>query len=113
MSKFDDCMAQYTDCLTNTIKVSFDQELLTKVAKGLGPSIYNADSSLVSGSDQSELDRVKNNFLVGKLGLSDGAELDAAITEVVGQFGSSNRSKYRAVFYYLLTKKFSKENVYN
>jgi Protein of unknown function (DUF2853) len=113
MSKFEDCMAQYTDCLDNVIKVSYDAELLTKVAKGLGPSIYNADSSLVSGSDQSELDRVKENYLIKKLGLGDSADLDAAVKEVVGQFGSSNRNKYRAVFYYLLCVKFDKGSVYN
>ncbi len=112
MSKFDDCMEQFKNCMTNTIKVSFDEELLTKVAKGLGPSIYNADASLVSGSDQSELDRVKTNFLIKKLGLDDSPALDEAIKEVITQFGSSNRSKYRAVFYYLLAVKFDKQSVY-
>ncbi|MEL6391048.1 MAG: DUF2853 family protein, partial [Bacteroidota bacterium] len=86
--------------------------LLTKVAKGLGPSIYNADSSKVSSSDKSELDRVKANFLIKKLGESDGAHLDDAISAVVDQIGSSEKNKYRAVFYYLLTKKLGKEAVY-
>lgn len=111
MSKFDDCMADYKGLL-DKIGVKYDEELLTKVAKGLGPSIYNNDSSTVAASDKTELDRVKNNFLIKKLGLPDGPALDEAIKGVVEQIGSSERSKYRAVFYYLLTKKLGKESVY-
>ena len=114
MSKFDECIATYEDALKNTLGISnFDGDLLKKVAKGLGPSIYNKDSSLVSTSDKSELTRVKENFLMKKLGLSDDGSLDAAIAEVGTAFGSGNKSKYRAVFYYLLTKKFGKESVYS
>lgn len=113
MSKFDEAIETYEDALKNTLKIKdYDVDLLKKVAKGLGPSIYNKDSSLVSTSDQEELDRVKNNFLIKKLGMSDDGSLDAAIKEVGEAFGSGNRSKYRAVFYYLLTKKFGKESVY-
>jgi hypothetical protein len=111
MSKFDDCMAVYTDAAAK-LGISVDVALLTKVAKGLGPSIYNPDSSLVSGADQSEKDRVKNNYLIGKLGLADGPALDAAINEVIGQFGSSNKNKHRALFYYLLCVKFGKQGHY-
>lgn len=111
MSKFDDCMADYKKQLTG-IGVSFDEALLTKVAKGLGPSIYNKDSSTVAASDKSELERVKTNFLMKKLGLSDDGSLDGAIADVVAQIGSSVRNKYRAVVYYLLVKKLGQENVY-
>jgi len=111
MSKFDDCMADYKG-LFDKIGVSYDEGLLTKVAKGLGPSIYNKDSSTVAASDKSELDRVKANFLVKKLGMTDGPDLDAALKDVIGQIGSSEKNKYRAVVYYLLTKKLGKESVY-
>jgi hypothetical protein len=86
---------------------------LTKVTIGCGPSIYNADSATVAGSQQSELDTVKNNFLIKKLGLTDGADLDAGIDAVMEKYGRSNRNKYRAVVYYLLTVHFKKESVYN
>ncbi len=105
-------MADYKGLL-DKIGVKYDADLLTKVAKGLGPSIYNKDASTVAATDQTELDRVKNNFLIKKLGLSDGPALDDAIAGVVNQIGTSERNKYRAVFYYLLTKKFGKESVYN
>ena len=107
MSKFDECLDQYRASFKE-MGASFDEDTLKAVAKSLGPSIYNADSSKVSASDKEELDRVKNNFLIKKLGLADGADLDKAIQDVVNKFGSSNRNKYRAVFYYLLAEKFGK-----
>jgi len=63
--------------------------------------------------DPSELATVKNNFLIKKLGLSDGAALDDAINAVMDQYGRSTKAKYRAVVYYLLAKHFNKESVYN
>jgi Protein of unknown function (DUF2853) len=92
--------------------LGLDNALVEAVAKGLGPSIYNTDSSRVSCTDQTEMDRVKTNFLIGKLGLADGPALDAAIKEVCDAMGSSNRNKYRTLFYALLVKKFGKESVY-
>ena len=47
-----------------------------------------------------------------KLGLSDGPELMQAINDVIETYGRSGRNKYRAVIYYMLTKKFGKESVY-
>jgi hypothetical protein len=38
--------------------------------------------------------------------------MDAAIKKVCEAMGSSNRHKYRALFYALLTKEFGKESVY-
>lgn len=111
MSKFDECMQLYK-AQSNDLGLGLSEALLTGVAKGLGPSIYNPDASLVSGSDKSELDRVKNNFLIKKLGLSDGPALDDAIKEVMEKMGTSNRNKYRAVVYALLAKKFGKEGMF-
>ena len=112
MSKRDDLIAKYAADLKDKCGVKPDMDLLTKVTIGLGPSIYNADSSTVSGSDAKELATVKNNFLIKKLGLKDGAELDKAIDAVIEKYGRSNRSKYRVVVYYLLAKHFKKESVY-
>lgn len=101
------CVAQ-----ANDLGLGLDEALMTAVAKGLGPSIYNQDSSMVACSDQEELDRVKKNFLLGKLGLTDGPELDAALAGVCAQMSASNR-KQRVVFYSLLVKHFGKEAVYS
>lgn len=112
MGKFDECIETYK-AEFKKIDVKFNEELLIKVAKGCGPSIYNRDASTVSGSDEAELATVKNNYLIKKLGLKDSPKLDEAIAEVVEQLGKSNRNKYRACFYYLLCVKFDKASVYN
>lgn len=111
MSKRDDLIAKYAEDLKK-IGVTPDMDLLTKVTIGCGPSIYNADSSTVAASDNAELETVKNNFLVKKLGLSDGPELMDGINKVIDQYGRANRNKHRAVVYYLLTKHFGKESIY-
>ncbi len=82
------------------------------MTKGCGPSIYNADASTVAGSQASELETVKVNFLMKKLGLADGPNLMEGIHAVIEIYGKSERNKYRAVVYYMLTKHFSKESVY-
>ena len=113
MSKRDELIEVYAGDLKNKIGVTPDMDFLRKVTIGCGPSIYNNDSSTVAGSDKSELATVKNNFLIKKLGLSDGPALDDAIASVMEKYGKSNPKKYRAVVYYLLAKHFNKESVYN
>ena len=112
MSKRDELITKYAADLKEKCGVDADMDLLTKVTVGLGPSIYNADSSTVSGSDDKELATVKNNFLIKKLGLSESDDLDSAIASVMNTYGQSNRNKYRVVVYYLLVKHFNKESVY-
>lgn len=112
MNKRDELIAKYAADLKEKCGVTADMDLLTKVTIGCGPSIYNPDSSAVSGSDEAELTTVKNNFLIKKLGLKDSADLDKGIQTVMEQYGKTNRNKYRAVVYYLLTKHFKKESIY-
>lgn len=112
MSKRDELIAKYATDLKDKCGVTADMALLTKVVIGCGPSIYNPDASTVSGTAQSELDTVKNNFLIKKLGLNDGPELDKGIEAVIEKYGKSNKNKYRAVVYYLLALHFKKESVY-
>ncbi len=112
MGKRDDLIATYASDLKDKCGVTPDIELLTKVTIGLGPVIYNSDGSLVAGSDQTELDTIRQNFLIKKLGLADGPELQSAIDKVIDQYGRSHRTKHRAVIYYLLAKHFGKESVY-
>ncbi|SMY07224.1 DUF2853 family protein [Flavimaricola marinus] len=112
MGKRDDLIAQYADDLRNKCGMEPDMDLLRKVTIGCGPSIYDADASTVAGSQKSELETVKNNFLMKKLGLKDSDDLMAAIDSVIETYGKSERNKYRAVVYYMLTKHFGKEAVY-
>jgi len=112
MGKRDDLIAQYADDLKNKCNMAPDMDLLTKVTIGCGPAIYNADASTVAATQESELETVKEKFLIKKLGLADGPELMAGINAAVETYGQSERNKHRAVFYYLLTKHFGKESVY-
>lgn len=112
MGKRDDLIAQYADDLRNKCGMTPDMDLLTKVTIGCGPAIYDADASTVAGSQLSELETVKKNFLIKKLGLTDSPALMEAIDSVIETYGRSERNKYRAVIYYMLTKHFNKESVY-
>jgi len=112
MGKRDELIAQYADDLKNKCGMTPDMDLLTKVTIGCGPAIYNADAQTVAAGQESELETVKNNFLIKKLGLADGPELMDGINKAIEVYGKSERNKYRAVFYYMLTKHFGKESVY-
>lgn len=113
MGKRDELIAKYADDLRGKCGMEPDMDLLTKVTIGCGPAIYNADASTVAGSQPAELETVKTNFLMKKLGLKDSPELMDAINSVIETYGKSERNKYRAVIYYMLTKHFSKESVYS
>lgn len=112
MGKRDDLIAKYAQDIETKLGQTPDMDLLRKVTIGCGPSIYSADAETVAGSDKAELDRLRDSYLKKKLGLSDADGLDDAIQSVMEQYGSSNRSKYRAVVYYMLCRHFGKEAVY-
>ncbi len=111
MGKRDEKIAQYTTA-AKELKLDLSEDLIAKVTIGLGPSIYKKDSETVSCSQSSELETVKKNYLIKKLGLDDDAKLDTAIKSVCEAMGSSNRNKYRVLFYALLCKEFGKESIY-
>jgi hypothetical protein len=112
MSKRDDLITKYAEDLRTKCNMEPDMALLTKVTIGCGPAIYNADSSTVAGSDASELETVKKNFLMKKLGMPDSPALMEGINAVITTYGKSERNKYRAVVYYMLAKHFGKESIY-
>ena len=112
MNKFDEKVAKYSRFMEDK-GLKFDADLLKAVTKGLGPSIYKVDAEVVSGTEVKELATVRNNFLIKKLGLEDTPVLDGAMAEVMEAIGKSERKKYRAVVYYMLMEKFSKQGVYN
>lgn len=111
MSKLQEKIDLYTS-EAEKLGIAIDADLFKLVAKGLGPSIYKEDAELVSSSNKAELETIKKNFLIKKLGQEDSEKLDEAIQKVVDTLGSSNRRKYRALFYYLLVKEFGAESVY-
>lgn len=112
MSKFDEKITLYQSEMKK-LGLKFDTNLLTKVTKGLGPSIYKSDAETVSGSDEKELETLKKNFLMKKLGLADSPKLDRAVESVIEKVGKSNKNKYRAIVYYELVKELGQEGKYN
>lgn len=112
-SKRDELIKQYAADIKGKFGETPDMDLLTKVTMGLGPAIYNLDASKVSGTDDAELETVKKNFLMKKLGLSDSPQLMDAIKSVISKYGASERNKHRAVVYYMLAKHFNKASAYN
>ena len=113
MTQFEERMEQYTTMATK-LNLGISDELLTKSAKALGPSIYNLDAEVVACSQQDELNSVKASFLKKKLALTeDDATLDKAIQEVCEEMGTSNSVKFRAIFYVLLARKFNKESIFD
>jgi len=111
MGARDDKIAKYIE-ENKKLSLGLSEDLITKVTVGLGPSIHKKDSETVSCSDNTELDRVKKNYLIKKLGCKESPQLDEAIQDVCAKMGSSNRNKYRALFYALLAQNFGKESVY-
>ncbi|GAB4260292.1 MAG: DUF2853 family protein [Pararhodobacter sp.] len=112
MGRRDELIAKYADDLRNKCGMEPDMDLLTKVTIGCGPSIYDADAATVAATQPGEIETVKKNYLMKKLGLADGPALDEAIDAVIATYGKSERNKYRAVIYYMLCKHFGKESVY-
>jgi Protein of unknown function (DUF2853) len=76
------------------------------IVRHCGIALQSKDASLVSASDPAELERVRESFLVKKLGREESeADLDAAVAAVVGKM-SAERNKSRVTVYYLLAEHF-------
>ena len=111
MAKFEEAIALYTSFMTEKLKMTdIKAPVLTAIAEMLGDNIYDADASLVACSDNGELKRVKQLFLIDTLKLDNTPALDTAIKAVCEKMGKGNRKKFRVVFYYLLLQQFGLEN---
>ncbi len=113
MSKTEEKVEKYVQDIKEKIGEDPDIDLLRKVTKACGPSIFQSDSETISSTTPSELETVKQNFMIKKLGLKDDKNLDAGLELIIEKYGKSNRNKYRAVVYYLLTKFYKKEAIFN
>ncbi len=103
-------MAKVQDFLPGVKKYrpDADEAAVAGIVKHLGIALANpnGDSALVSCSDPSELERVRNSWLKKKLGRSESdAELDGAIKSVCETM-KDDRRKGRVVFYYLLAENY-------
>jgi hypothetical protein len=80
-----------------------DADMVQKIVKHLGIALQSKDASLVSCSDPSELDRVREKWCIKQLGAADAGEADAVISRVC-QTMQGDRRKHRVTFYYLVAK---------
>jgi hypothetical protein len=96
MSEYTGDIAKYTG--------SVHEGAVSGIVKHLGIALRSNDASLVSASDPSELERVREKFLKGKLGREESDEaLDAAIKAVMEKM-KGERNKSRVTVYYLLAE---------
>ncbi len=85
-----------------------DDTAIEGIVRHCGIALQSRDASLVSFTDKSELERVREKFLKKKLGLSmSDDELDGAIA-VIGNKLKDVRSKNRVTVYYMLADHFGK-----
>jgi outer membrane protein OmpA-like peptidoglycan-associated protein len=83
-----------------------DEKVVKAIVRYCGIALQKVDSSLVAFSDSKETDRVRQNYLKKKLGLTHSdADLDAAIA-AVGERMKADRTKNRVTVYYLLAEHF-------
>lgn len=84
-----------------------DSGVVEKIVKHLGIALQSKDASLVSCSDSSELDRVRESWCMKKLGATDEGACDGVIAGVCETM-SDDRNKQRVTFYYLVAKEMGK-----
>ncbi|HEX4765914.1 MAG TPA: DUF2853 family protein [Lichenihabitans sp.] len=83
-----------------------NEAALNAMAKIYRLVMSQSDTKYVACSDPAERDRVRDNFLKKKLGLSS-PDLDAAIKTVCESM-KTDRTKSRLTFYYLLAEHYGK-----
>ncbi len=91
------------------LKVKVDDVLLKAVVKSLGPAVYRDDASKISAADAAELERVKQNFMIKRLGLPNGPRLETLLNQAIDKMGRGNKHKSRAVLYYIITRDTKRE----
>ena len=85
-----------------------DDAAIKGIVRHCGIALQSKDASLVSCSDKSERDRVRDGFMKKKLALTDSdADLDKALMDICRQM-KADRDKPRVTFYYLVAQKYGK-----
>lgn len=85
-----------------------DDAVIAKIVSYCGIALRTRDASMVSFSDKTETDRVREKFCKKKLALEDSDDvIDAAIAKV-GERMSDTKYRNRVTVYYLLAEHFGK-----
>ena len=98
-----------SDYLANVQRYDADADaaVVDRIVKHLGIALRSKDASLVSCSDATELDRVREKWCFKKLGATDADAADAVISKVCATM-QAERQKQRVTFYYLVAKEMDK-----
>lgn len=108
-------LPDYTNLLQETYAVGgINHDLLEGIAYALWRANFDNDASKVACSQSAELAYVRDTFVKKRLELDHMPDeaIDKVIHEVCQEMGQSNRNKQRVVFYYLLTQKLGREEVF-
>ncbi|WP_417886595.1 DUF2853 family protein [Zunongwangia sp.] len=111
-TKTDERVGKYIQDFKENIGKEPDVGLIRNITEYLHTVVFRDDAETVAATDKTELETVKNNFLIKKLGLPDNSDLDVGLNAMIEKYGKSNRNKYRVVLYYLLTEYFEKEAIF-
>lgn len=95
-----------TSQLTEVGVTDIDSALVADIAGRFKMMLDNKDAMLVSGSDPSELETVRKNFVEKKLGVADQDKGNAVVQKVATQMAGI-KMKSRVAFYYLVQKELS------
>lgn len=98
--------AQAESQLATAGVTNINDELLDKLVNNMKLIVDNKDAILVSGTDPSELETVRTNFVVKKIGVEDKDKAMTAINKVADQM-SGSKMKNRAAFYYMVQQELS------
>jgi len=95
----------------NKLGWEIDLVLFYKVAGGIVASIKNRDDAYVATSDPKEMEAIKRNFVIKKLGIRDNETSTRVLVEVKNEF-KGIRHKPKALFYYRLITSLNKEKLF-
>ncbi len=91
---------------------SVDENMVANMLKSYRLVMSKSDTRLVACGDVNELETVKKNFLIKKLGMKEsGDNLDNLVAAVCEKMKSTNQ-KQRLTFYYLLAHAAGKQSVF-
>lgn len=80
-----------------------------KIVGHLGIALRRRESAIVACSDDGELDRIREKWCRGKLGVAmNQQQIDAVIQKVCDRMKAEGGQKCRVTFYYLLAEQFGK-----
>lgn len=112
MGKRETLIEKYAEDLRRTFGIEPDPGLLERVTLNCGPLIYDPASECLDPSDPVDMSRLRENFLVRKLSLDDGAELHEAIGAILDVYAGAGGPIHRAVVHYMLVLQFEKEHLF-